>query len=181
MQPAQTVTAAAMCLIRQAPGPDRRTSCARARSILLKGIDWIALQIHRRRRNRLSEDPGPTATAPLQVSFSKNFGRTLRHALSMAEELEHDAVTPEHLLLALTDDPEAADVMESCGVDLDTLCEVLAASLETPPPAPDRRFYDVIRRAADLIQDTLELEVSGAHVLLALLGDPAAKVLQDHG
>src|SRR5262245_12834587 len=133
------------------------------------------------REERLSSDTRSPTLAPLQVLFSKTFDRTLRHALSMAEAQERDAVTPEHLLLALSDDPDAADVMQSCGTDLDALRKALAACLRTPAAAPDTRFYDIIRRAAELIQDTLELEVSGAHILVALLGDPAAGILQDHG
>ena len=60
-------------------------------------------------------------TAPLQVLLSKNFGGTIRHAMSLAIAREHDAVTSEHLLLALADDPDAAAVMRACGVDLDTM------------------------------------------------------------
>ena len=50
--------------------------------------------------------------------LSKNLEQTLHRALRLANERRHEYATLEHLLLALVDDPEAAEVMTACGVDL---------------------------------------------------------------
>src|SRR5262245_8404921 len=142
-------------------------------------VDRQAPPTSRRRRSRLSEDH--TTAAPLQVLLSKNFGRTIRHAMSLAIAREHDAVTSEHLLLALADDPDAAAVMRACGVDLDTLRRALAAALERQPAAQVSRVHAIVQRAADHLHDTVELEVNGAHVLMAMLTDPAAEHLYAQG
>jgi len=51
-------------------------------------------------------------------SFAQNLERTLHNALSNASERRHEYATLEHLLLALIDDEDAAQVMGACGVDL---------------------------------------------------------------
>src|SRR5262245_62692729 len=101
--------------------------------------------------------------------------------MSLAIAREHDAVTSEHLLLALADDPDAAAVMRACGVDLDTLRRALAAALERQPAAQVSRVHAIVQRAADHLHDTVELEVNGAHVLMAMLTDPAAEHLYAQG
>ena len=41
------------------------------------------------------------------LTFSQNLDQSLRRAAALAEQWHHECATPEHLLLALTDDPDA--------------------------------------------------------------------------
>lgn len=70
------------------------------------------------------------SSAPRAV-FSESLEHSLGRALAIAQERHHDHATEEHLLLALTDDPDAAAVMRACEVDLDRLRR--AVSLCCPP------------------------------------------------
>jgi len=62
-------------------------------------------------------------------TFSQNLDQSLRRAAALAEQWRHECATPEHVLLALTDDPDAARVMQACNVDLKKLCDAICASL----------------------------------------------------
>ena len=63
-------------------------------------------------------------------SFAQNLERTLHNALGNASERRHEYATLEHLLLALIDDEDAAQVMAACGVDLAELGEVVKQYLD---------------------------------------------------
>ena len=52
--------------------------------------------------------------------LSRNLERTLHKALALANERNHEYSTLEHLLLALTDDPDAFAVMRACGVRIES-------------------------------------------------------------
>ena len=54
-------------------------------------------------------------------SFSRPLEETLHRAVHYANARRHEYATLEHLLLALIDDPDAANVMGACNVDLDAL------------------------------------------------------------
>ena len=58
-------------------------------------------------------------------SFAQSLEKTLHAALSHASERSHEYATLEHLLLALIDDPDAAQVMQACGVVLGDLGDVV--------------------------------------------------------
>ena len=53
--------------------------------------------------------------------LSANLEQTLHRALAYANERRHEYATLEHLLLALTEDPDAVAVLRACGVDLERL------------------------------------------------------------
>ena len=63
-------------------------------------------------------------------SFAQSLEKTLHAALASAAERHHEYATLEHLLLALVDDPDAAEVMQACGVDLAELGEVVRQYLD---------------------------------------------------
>ena len=63
-------------------------------------------------------------------SFAQSLEKTLHAALSHASERSHEYATLEHLLFALIDDPDAAQVMEACGVDLGDLSDVVRQYLD---------------------------------------------------
>jgi ATP-dependent Clp protease ATP-binding subunit ClpA len=46
-------------------------------------------------------------------SFAQSLEKTLHSALANASERSHEYATLEHLLLALIDDPDAAQVMQA--------------------------------------------------------------------
>ena len=63
-------------------------------------------------------------------SFAANLEKTLHSALANASDRRHEYATLEHLLLALIEDPDAAEVMSACGVDLGDLSEVVKQYLD---------------------------------------------------
>ena len=114
-------------------------------------------------------------------SFAQNLEKTLHSALAHASERSHEYATLEHLLLALIDDPDAAQVMEACGVDLGDLGDVVRQyldqeyqSLKTQDkgdPAPTAGFQRVIQRAILHVQSSGKDTVTGANVLVALFSE----------
>jgi ATP-dependent Clp protease ATP-binding subunit ClpA len=73
------------------------------------------------------------------VPFAPETLETIQRAFRLATDHRHDTVGLEHLLLAITDEPEARRILASCGIDLDALRrqlnDVLAKAF-TPVPAP---------------------------------------------
>ena len=47
-------------------------------------------------------------------SFSTSLEQAIHQALALANEHKHELATLEHLLLALTEEPEAVKVMRAC-------------------------------------------------------------------
>ena len=114
-------------------------------------------------------------------SFTQNLERTLHNALGNASERRHEYATLEHLLLALIDDEDAAQVMAACGVDLAELAEVVKQyldqeyqSLKTEDgadPQPTAGFQRVIQRAILHVQSSGKDTVTGANLLVALFSE----------
>src|ERR1043166_7687354 len=114
-------------------------------------------------------------------SFAPSLEKTLRTALGNAAERSHEYATLEHLLLALIDDADAAQVMTACGVDLGDLGEVVKQyldqeyeSLKTSDkadPSPTAGFQRVIQRAILHVQSSGKDTVTGANVLVALFSE----------
>jgi ATP-dependent Clp protease ATP-binding subunit ClpA len=114
-------------------------------------------------------------------SFAQNLEKTLHSALAHASERSHEYATLEHLLLALIDDSDAAQVMQACGVDLGDLGDVVRQyldqeyqSLKTQDkgdPAPTAGFQRVIQRAILHVQSSGKDTVTGANVLVALFSE----------
>jgi ATP-dependent Clp protease ATP-binding subunit ClpA len=114
-------------------------------------------------------------------SFAQNLEKTLHNALQHATDRTHEYATLEHLLLALVDDPEGAEVMKACGVDLDELGNVVRQYLdqeyqslkteEAADPQPTAGFQRVIQRAILHVQSSGRDTVTGANVLVALFSE----------
>jgi ATP-dependent Clp protease ATP-binding subunit ClpA len=64
-------------------------------------------------------------------SFTRELEKTLHNALAEAARRTHEYATLEHLLLALTTDTHAAQVMKACNVDLEELQGQLIRYLDT--------------------------------------------------
>jgi ATP-dependent Clp protease adapter protein ClpS len=118
-------------------------------------------------------------------AFSQNLDQSLRRAAALAERWCHECTMPEHLLLALTEDPDATRVMQACNVDLQKLRDGILASLSPPPdgtvPPTSQNFETDLQRAAVHAESVGREEISGAHVLVAMLAGPAARFLHEQG
>ncbi|MDE0590301.1 ATP-dependent Clp protease ATP-binding subunit ClpA [Halocynthiibacter sp. C4] len=115
-------------------------------------------------------------------SFSNTLEAAIHNALGLANARKHELATLEHLLLALIDEPDAAQVMRACSVDLDALRAALEdfidddlSSLETTiegsEAVPTAAFQRVIQRAAIHVQSSGRTEVTGANVLVAIFAE----------
>ena len=113
--------------------------------------------------------------------FSRALEKTLRRALSLANERHHEYATLEHLLLALIDDVDAAAVLRACGVELDTLRKTVVQYLDTElenlvvdsqeEAKATNGFQRVVQRAAFHVQSSGREEVTGANVLVAIFAE----------
>ncbi|BAU57513.1 ATP-dependent Clp protease ATP-binding subunit ClpA [Halorhodospira halochloris] len=119
--------------------------------------------------------------------LSKELEFTLNLAFKDAREKRHEFLTVEHLLLALTDNPAASQVLKSCGADLERLRRDLQAFLaETTPllPVNDGRetqptlgFQRVLQRAILHVQSSGKREVTGANVLVAIFSEQESQAV----
>ena len=113
--------------------------------------------------------------------LSKNLELTLHRALDIAKDFSHEYATLEHLLLALTEDADAAPVMRGVGANLGELRKVLNDFLTKEMDSlivnnldesrPTAGFQRVIHRAAIHVQSAGKSEVNGANVLVALFSE----------
>src|SRR5262245_31091591 len=73
------------------------------------------------------------------VPFAAETLETIQRAFRLATDRRHDTVGLEHLLLAITEEPQARRILLTCGVKIDALKkqldEVLLKAF-TPVPAP---------------------------------------------
>jgi ATP-dependent Clp protease ATP-binding subunit ClpA len=110
--------------------------------------------------------------------LSPHLEKTLHRALSLAAEFRHEYATLEHLLLALTEDPDALAVLRGCRADVGDLRNRLEEyltqdldSLVTRPgtdPQPTTGFQRVLQRAVIHVQSAGREDVTGANILVAL-------------
>jgi ATP-dependent Clp protease ATP-binding subunit ClpA len=108
---------------------------------------------------------------------------SLHMAFVEARQQRHEFITVEHLLLALLDNPSAAEVLRACSANTDDLRKSLTTFIKdnTPQVAgteevdtqPTLGFQRVIQRAIMHVQSTGngKKEVTGANVLVAIFGE----------
>ena len=106
---------------------------------------------------------------------------SLHMAFVEARQKRHEFITVEHLLLALLDNPTAAEVLRACAANIDELRKNLAEFIiaHTPTVAgseeidtqPTLGFQRVIQRAILHVQSSGKKEVTGANVLVAIFGE----------
>ncbi|MFC5475068.1 ATP-dependent Clp protease ATP-binding subunit ClpA [Paraherbaspirillum soli] len=108
---------------------------------------------------------------------------SLHMAFVEARQARHEFITVEHLLLALLDNPSAAEVLRACAVNIDDLRKTLTIfvgdNTPTVPGAnevdtqPTLGFQRVIQRAIMHVQSASngKKEVTGANVLVAIFGE----------
>ena len=108
---------------------------------------------------------------------------SLHMAFVEARQQRHEFITVEHLLLALLDNPSAAEVLRACSANVDELRKSLTHFIKdnTPQVAgvdevdtqPTLGFQRVIQRAIMHVQSTGsgKKEVMGSNVLVAIFGE----------
>ncbi|MDH4052283.1 MAG: ATP-dependent Clp protease ATP-binding subunit ClpA, partial [Rubrivivax sp.] len=108
---------------------------------------------------------------------------SLHMAFVEARQQRHEFITVEHLLMALLDNPSAAEVLRACAANIDDLRKSLATFIKENTPTvsgteevdtqPTLGFQRVIQRAIMHVQSTGsgKKEVTGANVLVAIFGE----------
>ncbi len=108
---------------------------------------------------------------------------SLHMAFVEARQQRHEFITVEHLLMALLDNPSAAEVLRACSANLDDLRKSLTQFIKENTPTvggndevdtqPTLGFQRVIQRAIMHVQSTGsgKKEVTGANVLVAIFGE----------
>jgi ATP-dependent Clp protease ATP-binding subunit ClpA len=112
---------------------------------------------------------------------------SLHMAFMSARQKRHEFITVEHLLLAMMDNPSAAEVLRACAADLNTLRQQLTEFIEKHTPQvpgedevdtqPTLGFQRVIQRAILHVQSSGKKEVTGANVMVALFGEKDSHAL----
>ena len=108
---------------------------------------------------------------------------SLHMAFVEARQQRHEFITVEHLLMALLDNPSAAEVLRACSANIDDLRKSLTQFIKENTPTvggsdevdtqPTLGFQRVIQRAIMHVQSTGsgKKEVTGANVLVAIFGE----------
>ncbi|BAK75508.1 ATP-dependent Clp protease, ATP-binding subunit ClpA [Pseudogulbenkiania sp. NH8B] len=106
---------------------------------------------------------------------------SLHMAFMDARRKRHEFISVEHLLLAMTDNPSAAEVLRACGANLDQLKKQLTDFIDEHTPTvpgetevetqPTLGFQRVIQRAILHVQSSGKKEVTGANILVAIFGE----------
>jgi ATP-dependent Clp protease ATP-binding subunit ClpA len=112
---------------------------------------------------------------------------SLHMAFMEARQKRHEFITVEHLLLAMLDNPSAAEVLRACAANIDDLRKKLSDFIERHTPRvpgeadvdtqPTLGFQRVIQRAILHVQSSGKKEVTGANVLVAIFGEKDSHAL----
>lgn len=114
--------------------------------------------------------------------ISKYLEVSLNRAIRTAHQRRHQYATVEHLLLALTENPEVTEILVQCGCNLGQLSQDLEGHLKLHIPAvtehddpleitPTVGFQRVVQRAVYQVQAAGREVVTGAYVLVAIFGE----------
>ena len=128
------------------------------------------------------------------VPFAPETLETIQRAFHLATDRRHDTVGLEHLLRAITDEPQARGLLATCGVNLDALRkqvdEVLAKAFTPVPaaasvePEPSVAFDRVIQQAVVHAAVSSAKHVDTGSLLVFMLQEEeshAAFFLQNQG
>jgi hypothetical protein len=136
-----------------------------------------------------TEAATPSATIdagirPRAPRFSSELERTLQRALAHGDARKHQYTTCEHLLLALTDDPNASKAMHACNVDLTALKKSLTDYIDNDlrsivvetgtsigASRPTAAFQRVMQRAETHAEQLGQQEVTGDNVLVVIFAE----------
>ncbi len=119
--------------------------------------------------------------------LSKDLEFSINLAFREARDRRHEFMTVEHLLLALLDNPAAAEVLRACGAHLDKLKRDLQGFIRENTPVlssddpretqPTLGFQRVLQRAVLHVQSSGNKEVTGANVLVAIFGEQESQAV----
>ncbi len=119
--------------------------------------------------------------------LSKELEFTLSQAFTQARNRKHEFMTIEHLLLALIDNPTAAEVLHACGADTERLRNDIIQFLDETTPKladnderetqPTLGFQRVLQRAVFHVQSSGKKEVTGANVLVAIFSEQESQAV----
>ncbi len=119
--------------------------------------------------------------------LSKDLEFSINLAFREARDKRHEFMTVEHLLLALLDNPSAAEVLRACGANVDKLRRELQAFIRESTPIltpddpretqPTLGFQRVLQRAVLHVQSSGNKEVTGANVLVAIFGEQESQAV----
>jgi Clp amino terminal domain, pathogenicity island component/TIR domain len=113
--------------------------------------------------------------------IAQHLERALHMCFVEGRQRRHEFITVEHLLLALTEEPTAARVLEALRVDLAKLTAQLRQHVDEHTPKiekgkevdaqPTLGFQRVIQRAILHVQSKQKKQVEGQDVLVAIYGE----------
>lgn len=113
--------------------------------------------------------------------LSKRLETVINNGFKLAKFNHHEFMTTEHLLLCLLDDPVAANILVECGADIETLrkqvqeCTDKSAQSSLTDsdrePQPTLEFQRILQRSVFSVQTSGGKEITGGHVLVALLNE----------
>ncbi|MBA3988941.1 MAG: ATP-dependent Clp protease ATP-binding subunit ClpA [Idiomarina sp.] len=120
--------------------------------------------------------------------LNKALELTLNDAFRLARERRHELMTVEHLLVALLDNPDAADALRSCGLNFEQLKDELLSYIDRSTPKfadddeamdtqPTLGFQRVLQRAVFHVQSSGNAEVTGANVLVAIFSEQESQAV----
>ena len=119
--------------------------------------------------------------------LSKDLEFSINLAFREARDKRHEFMTVEHLLLALLNNPSAAEVLRACGANLDRLKRELQMFIRESTPIltsddpretqPTLGFQRVLQRAVLHVQSSGNKEVTGANVLVAIFGEQESQAV----
>jgi ATP-dependent Clp protease ATP-binding subunit ClpA len=114
---------------------------------------------------------------------------SLHMAFVEARQARHEFITVEHLLLALLDNPSAAEVLRACACNIEDLRKSLQTFVSDETPVlpqsseadmqPTLGFQRVVQRAIMHVQSTSngKNEVTGGDVLVAIFGEKDSRAV----
>ena len=129
------------------------------------------------------------------ISYSSELEGSLHMAFIVARQQRHEFITVQHLLLALLDNPSAAEVLKACAANIDDLRKSLTAYIKenTPTAVGNDEInisqtigFDNVLHGAILLAGTRpnKKEVTGTDVLVVIFGEKdshAVHLLNQHG
>ncbi|WP_396586567.1 ATP-dependent Clp protease ATP-binding subunit ClpA [Bermanella sp. R86510] len=120
--------------------------------------------------------------------LNKDLESTLNTAFKDARLKRHEFMTVEHLLLALTANEAAREVLLSCGAEVERLAKDLNDFVDSTTPLlpeaeqdretqPTLGFQRVLQRAVFHVQSSGKSEVTGANVLVAIFSEQESQAV----
>ena len=113
--------------------------------------------------------------------ISDRFEKTLQRAQDKASSLNHQYMTLEHLLFAMTEDEDVMKILNDCNINISALKDELENFLKNhlndlisdsqEEVKPTLGFQRVIQRAVIHVQSSGKEEANGCNVLVAIFSE----------